>query len=336
MDKLRAMRTFVAIADAGSLTAAARVLESSLPAVVRSLAALEEELGTRLFNRTTRRSALTEAGRHYLERCREVQSLVEEAEAELHVEQTELRGRLVVTAPVLFGERHVASGVTAFVQRYPLVSVDVQLLDRVVNLVEEGIDVGIRIGALEDSSLIARPVASMRRLTVAAPSYLARWGVPEHPQDLLEHNCLRYLRGGVVVWSFVVGGKTLVLPVKGNFSANHTAVAAEACAAGLGIGTFFAYQIAPHLKTGALRVVLAGFEAPPRPIHVIYPAARLLPARTRAFIDAMQRHIQGEQAAWQVANESARPKGSPAPKPLAAERGSLRRAGKPGRQRPRT
>src|SRR5689334_22180973 len=157
MDKLRAMRTFVAIADGGSLTAAARELESSLPAVVRLLAALEAELGARLLQRTTRRIALTEAGRRYLERCRAVDTLIGEAEAELRAEQTQPRGLLTLTAPVLFGTRHITSAVSAFVQRYPEVRVEFLLLDRVVNLVEEGIDVGVRIGELEDSSLIARP-----------------------------------------------------------------------------------------------------------------------------------------------------------------------------------
>ena len=299
MDKLRAMRTFVAIADAGSLTAAARVLESSLPAVVRSLAALEEELGARLFNRTTRRISLTDPGRRYLERCREVQAAVDDAEAEVVAQQTEPRGKLTVTAPVLFGERHVAAGITAFVRSYPQVSVEVQLLDRVVNLVEEGIDVGVRIGKLEDSSLVARHVGTMRRLTVAAPSYISEHGAPEHPKELLGHNCIRYLRGGVIEWAFSVNGKLLVLPVKGNLSVNQTAVAAEACVAGLGVGTFFAYQVAPFVASGALRVILVSFETPPRPIHIVYPEARRLPARARAFIELMQHHIAGEQRAWE-------------------------------------
>lgn len=320
------MRAVVAIADAGSLTAAARQLGASLPAVVRVLAALENELGTRLFNRTTRRISATEAGRRYLERCREVLTLLDEAEAELQSEQTEPRGKLNVTAPVLFGERHVASAITAFVQRYPQVSVDLLLLDRAVNLVEEGIDVGIRIGELEDSSLIARPVATMRRVTVAAPSYLAHRGVPRQPQDLLGHNCIRYLRGGVIEWAYRVGNKTITLPVHGNFSVNHSAAAAQACTAGLGVATFFAYQVAPLVRSGALLVVLPEFETPPRPVHIIYPAARLLPARTRIFIEAMQRHIQAEAARWQV--ESRPLPSSPSPEAARSLAGPQRRTAK--------
>jgi DNA-binding transcriptional LysR family regulator len=306
VDKLEAMRTFVAIADAGSLTRAARAQGRSLPAVVRSLAALEAEVGVRLFHRTTRRIALTDSGRRYLERCREAQALVDEAEAELRAEQTEPQGNLTVTAPVLFGERHVATGVTAYVERYPQVSVQLQLLDRVVNLVEEGIDVGIRIGPLEDSSLIAQPVGSMRRLTVAAPSYLSQRGVPQHPRELLTHECVRFASTGMPPWAFRAEGKALSVAVKSRFSVNQSTTAAEACASGLGIGMFFAYQVAPYLASGALRVILADFETPPRPIHVVYPEARLLPARTRVFIDAIKRHILAEQSAWQPSEPTAR------------------------------
>jgi DNA-binding transcriptional LysR family regulator len=306
MDKLRAMRTFVAIADSGSLTAAARVLGGSLPAVVRSLAALEEELGARLFNRTTRRIALTDSGRRYLERCRELQALLEEAEAELHVEQTEPRGKLTLTAPVLFGERHVASGIHAYVQRYPKVSVELHLLDRLANLVEEGVDVAVRIGTLQDSSLVARHVASMRRVTVASPSYLTEHGSPEHPKDLLRHNCVRVLRPGADGWTFVERGKPFVVPVQGNFTVNQLAVAAQACGAGLGVGSFFAYQVAPLIAKGSLRVILASYETAPSPIHIVYPQARLLPVRTRLLILHLQQHIGKEQRTWQLSKSVSR------------------------------
>lgn len=292
------MRTFVAIAEAGSLTAAAREIESSLPAVVRLLAALEAELGTRLLQRTTRRIALTEAGRRYLERCRAVDTLIGEAEAEVRAEQTEPRGPLTLTAPVLFGTRHITGGVSEFVQRYPEVRVEFLLLDRVVNLVEEGIDVGVRIGELEDSSLIARPASSMRRLTVAAPRYLAQHGSPARPRDLLAHNCIVFSGRGP--WLFRADGQDVPVAVQGNLRVNQAAVGARACAAGVGIGSFFAYQVAEELASGALQLLLEGYEVPPRPIHVVYPQARLLPARTRIFIDFLLQHIQAGQGAWQA------------------------------------
>jgi len=299
MDKLRAMRTFVAIADGGSLTAAARTLGSSLPAVVRLLAALEAELGARLFQRTTRRLALTEAGRRYLERCRQLETLLDEAEAEARAEQTEPRGTLSVTAPVLFGTRHVASGVTAFVRRHSHVKVELQLLDRVVNLVEEGIEVGVRIGELEDSSLIARPVSTLRRLTVAAPSYLKRSGTPLHPRELRAHNCITRSDGAGGSWRFLLDGKPGSVQVHGNLRVNQTAAAADACVAGLGVGSFLAYQVAGEVAAGSLQILLAEFELTPRPIHIVYPQARLLPARTRVFVDFLLAHLQAQQAAWQ-------------------------------------
>lgn len=300
MDKLKAMRTFMAIADAGSLTRAAVVLDTSLPSVVRLLAALEAELGVRLFQRTTRRVAITEAGRRYLERCREALALVDEAEAEVRSEQSEPRGRLSITAPVLFGERHVVPGVTAFLSRYPHVTAEVHLFDRIVNLVEEGMDLGVRIGALDDSSLIAQQVGSMPRVTVAAPKYLKAHGTPSHPKDLLAHNCLRFSRAGSSHWTFVVAGKPFSVAVRGNLSINQSAAAARACAAGLGIGSFFSYQVMPHVKSGELRVLLAEFEVEPVPIQVVYPEAKLVPARTRVFIDFIKRHLASERRAWQT------------------------------------
>lgn len=192
MDKLRAMQAFTHIADAGSLTAAARVMASSLPAMVRTLAALEAELGVRLFNRTTRRIALTDEGRNYLESCRQVLASVQAAEESLSAAQDEPRGQIVITAPVLFGQLYVAPAVTRFVQRYPGVSCKVMLHDHVVNLLEEGIDVGVRIGKLEDSTLVAQSVFSIRRVVVASPAYLKKHGVPKHPRDLKDENCVRF------------------------------------------------------------------------------------------------------------------------------------------------
>src|SRR5881396_483918 len=183
MDKLKAMQIFVRIADVGSLTAAARALDSSLPAVVRSLAALEMQLGVRLLNRTTRRMSLTEEGRRYLDSCRQVLAAVESAETALSDEAAEPSGHLSITAPVLFGQMYVAPAVTRFVRHYPKMRVSVVLLDRVVNLLEQGMDAGIRIGQLEDSSLVAQPVSSIRRMVVASPGYLRRHGTPRHPRD---------------------------------------------------------------------------------------------------------------------------------------------------------
>src|SRR4051812_40263892 len=178
MDKLRAMAGFVRIVDKGSLTAAAAGLGVSLPAMVRSLAGLERELGATLLNRTTRRLHLTDEGRLYLERCRAILGQVQEAEATLHSRRAAPRGRLAVTASVLFGQRYIAPLMSEFLQRHPEVSGDLLFVDRVVNLIEEGIDAAVRIGHLPDSSLAAIPLGKVRRVVCASPAYLRDHGVP--------------------------------------------------------------------------------------------------------------------------------------------------------------
>ncbi len=285
MDKFRAMEVFVAIAERGSLTAAGEALGSSLPAVVRSLAAYEAALGVRLFNRTTRRISLTEEGREHLAHCRDLLERVAASELALTRGVAEPAGQLTVTAPVLFGQMHVAPSVTRFVQAHPRMRCSLVLLDRVVNLLEEGMDLGIRIGRLEDSSLVALPLGRIRRVVVATPAWLRRHGTPRHPRDLLKANCIRMMAGPPTWGDFQENGRSFRLPVTGNLEFNHVWPAVQACAAGAGIGMFFSYQVAPYLESRQLKVVLERFEPPPRPISIVYPHARLLPARTRAFID---------------------------------------------------
>jgi len=296
MDKLKAMQTFTRIAEAGSLTAAARGQGSSLPATVRALAALEAHLGVRLFNRTTRRISLTEEGKHYLRTCRQVLGAVEEAELALTAEAAEPSGQLTITAPVLFGQMHVAPAVTRFVQRYDKMRCSLQLHDRVVNLLEEGIDVGIRISQLDDSTLVAQQLGSIRRVVVASPGYLRRHGVPRHPRDLLQSNCVRFVSigsGTAPGWTFHDKGKPLVVPITGNLEFNQAAPAVQACVAGLGFGMFLSYQPAPYIENKKLAIVLEQFEPPPRPVSVVYPHARLLPARTKVFIEWMKQELRG-------------------------------------------
>lgn len=293
MDKLKAMQAFVQIAEAGSLTAAARALDSSLPAMVRTLAALEAHLGVRLVHRTTRRMSLTEEGKLYLESCRQLLGAVQEAEAALVADVSEPTGLLHITAPVMFGQLHITPAVMRFVQRFAQVQCNVVLADRVVNLLEEGLDLGIRIGALEDSSLVAQPLGTLRRVVVASPQYLAQVGRPTHPRDLLQANCIRFLGTSGPWWTFHTQNKTFTVPVSGNLTFNHNAPVLDACLAGMGFGMFVSYQVAPYLADGRLELVLEAFEPPPRPIQVVYPHARLLPARTRAFIDFIKQDLQG-------------------------------------------
>ena len=293
MDLLKHMSLFVAIADGGSLTAAAQSLDSSLPSVVRGLATLEGHLGVRLFNRSTRRIALTEEGRRYLLDCRQVLSAVHEADAAVRADVTEPTGQLRITAPVLFGQMYVAPVVNRLVASHLGVRVELILLDRVVNLVEEGFDAAIRIGALDDSSLVAQTLGMVRQVVVASPDYLARHGRPAHPRELRTAECIRFTGRHGANWRFMDGGRRIQVPIDGRFSFNLVAPGLAACRDGLGFGSFLSYQTAPDVERGALEIVLADFERPPHPISVIYPHARLLPARTRVFVDSMRQALAG-------------------------------------------
>jgi DNA-binding transcriptional LysR family regulator len=286
VDKLRAMETFVRIVDRGSLTAAAESLHTSLPSVVRTLAALEAALDVRLLNRTTRRIALTDEGREYHARCQRVLAEVDDAEAALSARRTVPKGRLRVTAPVMFGRLHVAPVITEFIGRHSAVQVELILLDRVVDLVEEGIDVGVRIGRLPDSSLVALPIGETRRVVCASPAYLRRAGTPDSPADLAAHRCVSF--GGLAPgneWTFAVEGKAVRTTVTPALASNQIDPALDACVGGAGLGQFLSYQVQALLEARKLRRVLARFEPSPLPIHAIYPSARLLSSNVRALVD---------------------------------------------------
>ena len=286
MDKFAAMNTFVRIVERGSLTAAAGALETSLPSVVRTLAALERELGVRLLNRTTRRIHLTDDGTQYLERCRAILSAMQDAEAALTSRRTEPQGRLAVTASVMFGRRYIVPIVNDFLRRYPRVSADLLFLDRIVNLVEEGMDVGVRIGQLADSTLIAVPVGKVRRGFFASPEYLKRHGTPRTPADLRAHACVKHAgfapRGE---WHFRVGRRSVSIPINAAVSCNDIDSSLQACLSGVGVGMFLSYQTAPYREAKKLRYVLEEFETEPVPVQVVYPQTRLVSSKVRAFVD---------------------------------------------------
>ena len=293
MDKLAAMSTFVEIVDQGSLTAAAKSLDKSLPTVVRTLSTLEEQLGVTLLRRTTRRMSLTEEGTGYLERCRQILQDVDEAERALSPDEGEPRGSLRVTAPVRYGEMHVAPAVASFIARFPEIELDLLLVDRVVNLIEEGIDVGVRIAPLGDSGLFARNVGKVRRVVCASPKLVRRAGVPKHPRELAQLPCVRF-SGPVSAssWAFRKGNRKFSVNVDGPFRANHVSACLDACARGLGFGQFLSYQVAPLVAAKRLRVVLAEFENPALPVNIIYSHAKLLSPRVRVFVDWLETQLR--------------------------------------------
>ena len=285
MDKLHAMAVFVRIVESGSLTAAAQSLGMSSPAVVRSLAGLERDVGARLLHRTTRRSSLSDEGREYFERCKRVLAEVEEADAMLSSRRVEPKGRLRLTAPVAYGRLHVAPVVAGYGAKYPNVEVDLLLLDRVVDLVEEGIDAAVRIGDLPESSLVALRLGETRRVVCAAPSYLKRAGMPLLPQDLLQHRTINFTGlSPIGEWSF--GGKPLQrVSIKPFLRTNHIDVVLDACLRGLGCAQFLCYQVKDLVAAGKLKHLLVDFQPPAVPIHLVYPQARLLSSNLRAFVD---------------------------------------------------
>lgn len=285
MDKLRGLETFVRIVEGGSLTAAAEALQTSLPSVVRTLAALEALVGVRLLNRTTRRLSLTDEGQVYYERCKRVLEEIDAAEAALTARRTTPRGRLRITAPVMFGRLRVAPVVLDFLAQHAEIEVELLLFDRIVDLVEEGVDAALRIAHLPDSSLVAMPVGETRRIVCAAPDYLRRAGTPATPRDLAQHRCIAF--SGLEhahEWVFA-GGAAERVALRPVLTTNSVDAAIDACVHGAGCGRFLCYQVQSLLDSGRLTRLLTGFEPAPVPIHLVYPHARLLSANVRAFID---------------------------------------------------
>ena len=295
MPDLLALQTFVRIADSGSLSAAARAAGRSLPAVSRSLAQLEAALGVRLLHRTTRRIHLTDAGVRYLERCRRILAELEEANASISDLGRPLAGPITLTAPMLFGQKHVAPVVTEFLALHPGVTVNLILTDRYANLVEEGIDLAVRIGTLADSRLVARKLGEVRRVACASPAYLIRRGTPKEPKDLANHNCLQFSGlSPTPYWEFREAGKLRQVRVQGMFSSNHGASVIEAARVGLGVIVALSYQVQELVAAGELRVVLQRYEPALIPVNVVLPSGRMQPARVRALADLLQARMQAK------------------------------------------
>ncbi len=286
MDRIDAMQAFVAVADLRGFAPAARKLGLSPSGLTRLIAALEDRLGARLLQRTTRSVTLTDVGARYLERVRRILSDVEEAEGSAQDQLTRPSGRLVVSAPLGFGRLHVSPVMSAYLTRYPDVSGELRLSDRMVNLVEDGVDLAVRIGHLADSSLVARHVGEMRRLVVASPEYLKQRGAPETPAAIAAHQTIQFgATSAAPDWRFVEDGSEIRVTPMPRFTTNSADAAIQYAEQGGGLTRVLAYQAAEAIRSGRLQIVLAKFEPPPLPIHVVYPTSRLLSAKVRAFID---------------------------------------------------
>ncbi|MCJ2028752.1 LysR family transcriptional regulator [Methylobacterium sp. J-043] len=294
MDRLQGMRVFVRVAESGGFAGAGRALGMSPAAVTRAVAALEAAIGARLFIRTTRSVKLTEAGGRYLEDCRRILAEIAEAEATAAGSAATPSGVLTLTAPVQFGRLYVLPVATDYLARHPAVAVRALFLDRIVNLIEEGIDVGVRIGHLADSGLTATRVGSVRRVVCAAPSYLERYGVPQTPRDLRDHAVIGSSNSGALPeWRFGPERRSTV-NVHPRLVCNTVDAALAAAVDGWGIARLLSYQVASAVTEGRLRILLDEDEEAPVPIHVVSPEGRRAPAKTRAFVDLAAARLRAD------------------------------------------
>ncbi|MES2262511.1 MAG: LysR family transcriptional regulator [Pseudomonadota bacterium] len=297
MDRLHLMTVFIAVGEEQSFAGGARRLGMSPPAVTRAIAALEERLGVRLLERTTRHVRVTDAGQRYLDDARRILAEVDEADDAAAGSNAAPRGHLAVTAPVLFGRQYVMPGIVDYLQRYPGMEVNAVFVDRVTSLVEEGFDVGVRIGELPDSSMRAVNVGQVRRVVCASPAYLALHGAPATPDELGRHVIVASSGSSTPPeWRFTDGARQLALRVKPRLVVNSNDAAIEAVRRGFGLARLLSYQAAPWIAAGELQAVLAPFETPGLPINIVHRDSRQGSPRIRSFVDLMVERLRAERS----------------------------------------
>ena len=296
MDRIEDFQAFVAIVDKGSLTAAAKQLGRSLQSISRSLATLEGELGIELIARTTRRSAATEAGLAFYRRVGAALSEIEAAKLETSNRRSEPAGLLRITCSTVFAPLYVVPAVCAFLESHPKVNIDLDMSDSYADLISQGFDLAIRIGELPDSSLKARRLADLRRVVFSAPDYFAKHGRPKVPGDLAGHQCLvRTSARDGDAWPFLVGGRLKTVKVAGRFRSSGALAVNEAAVQGLGIANAPLWQVRALVDRGVVGLVLTRFEPPPVPVQAVWPATRLLPAKTQLFLDYLATRLKAER-----------------------------------------
>jgi DNA-binding transcriptional LysR family regulator len=286
MDRVESMSILLEVVEAGSLSAAGRRLGMPLATVSRKVSELETHLGTRLFNRSSRQLMLTDAGRSYVAACKHILDDIGEAERAASGEYSAPKGDLIITAPIVFGRLHVLPIAMEFLKAYPEINIRIVLADRVVDLLEDHVDLAVRIGELPDSSLVATRVGSIRRVACGSPGYFAERGTPQSPAELGTHDCVAF-EGltSPVTWTFTIGRSDASVAIHSRLIVNTAEAAIDAAIAGVGITRVLSYQIATAVRAGALLVALQEFEPAPWPVSLIYPGQRLLPLRLRAFLD---------------------------------------------------
>lgn len=297
MDQMEGMRLFVRVAELNSFAAVAQQLGVARSVVTRKIAGLEAQLGVKLIARSTRRLSLTSAGAGYLEKCREILNLVEVAETELAEERQIPRGQIRISVPLIFGLRYLAPLLLEFGSQYPEVAIDMDYSDRRVNLIEEGIDLSIRITDFLGPQEVARRLSSSRMVTVAAPAYLERHGEPRHPAELSAHECLNYTLAETAAWQFLVDGQWRRFPVHGRLQANNGDVLLEAAAMGLGITCQPTFIAAAGLAAGSVREILTAYPVPELGIYAMLPGNRHVPHRVRVLVEFLATRL-GPAPPW--------------------------------------
>ncbi|MGZ5795002.1 MAG: LysR substrate-binding domain-containing protein [Croceibacterium sp.] len=299
MDRFESMRIFVKVVEANGFTPASASLGISTSMVSQHVKQLEERLGARLLNRTTRRTSLTEVGRAYYDRCKRLLLDLEDAESAVGKMQVVPRGDLRVNATPVFGAIHLAPAIADLTARFPLISVELMLSDRIVDLVDEGFDVAVRVEPLPGSSLMTRQIASCRLVICGAPAYFKKHGVPQTPSDLANHNCLMFT-GASYMRGWGLGSpkaESLEGPLKGNLRSNNAAVLLLGALSGQGLVGMPTYLVSDALRSGRLRTVLDDYAAPPLTIRAVYPHNRHLSAKVRTFVDFLAERF-GRETQW--------------------------------------
>lgn len=291
MDRLQAMDVFVRVAEAGSFTAVADHLNVARSAITRQIAGLEAHLGTKLLARSTRRLSLTSSGIAYLEKCREILALVEAAEGDLAGEKRAPRGPIRVSVPMSFGIRHLVPMVSDFVTTYPEVTVDLEFSDRRVNLIEGGMDFAVRISQQIDANQVIRRLSVSEMSVVAAPAYLERHGRPQHPDELIGHECLVYTLAPSSGWRFRIDGETRTVPIKGRMHMNNGDALLEASIRGLGVTYQPTFITSQAVQAGLLEELLADYSVTQLYIYAVFPGSRYVPHRVRVLVDYLAERL---------------------------------------------
>ncbi|RXT35333.1 LysR family transcriptional regulator [Bradyrhizobium betae] len=286
MDRLEAMSVIIAVTETGSFSAASRRLNIPVATVSRTVAELESRLAAQLFQRSSRRTALTDAGRSYIDACKRIVEQVEEAEREVSGEYRTPKGDLAVTSPWGLGHMHLLPIALGFMDAFPEIAVRLVMTDRIVDTVEENIDVSVRIGNLPDSNMIATRVGSVRFVLCASPGYVAKRGEPKAPGDLAAHDCIGIdSLAAQRAWKFVTDGREIAVPIRSRLTVSDSEAAIEAAVAGAGITRVMSYKMEAARRAGKLVIMLDQFEQAPWPVHVVYQERKPMPLKLRAFID---------------------------------------------------